>query len=178
MTERKTGVSAALDGADPAGRVPGAGAQHSFLPEVPAAEGGGRGPGRPAGSRNRRTIELSAYINATFGNPVVELARLYGFATVQDIAKRDGIKAAEAAKAKLAALAKVAEYTDQRQPVAVQLEADGDVAVSFVLSERVMRAAGIDPQLLLGEGNKIIADQQVSDEDAAWLDVDPLDGEA
>ena len=80
------------------------------------------GPGRPKGALNLRVKELAKAIHSNLGNPVYELARLYGFATVEEIRRRDGVSAAEALKVKTAALAKVAEYTEQKMPVAVEIE--------------------------------------------------------
>lgn len=79
------------------------------------------GPGRPPGSRNKRTIELAAAISAQFGNPVLRLAEQFAFAPVEVIAARLRCDLVEAAKLQIAALTKVAEYTDQKQPQAVQV---------------------------------------------------------
>lgn len=137
---RKAGIDAELDGLD-AGSVPetDAAEQMELLPsplgraveaQRPEAE---RGRGRPKGARNRRTTDLVKFMAARgYRSPAEVLAETYSM-PVEALAKELHCGKADAFKLQLDAAKALAPYLHQRQPIAVDLEAKGDLSLSINL---------------------------------------------
>lgn len=188
--DRKPGVKAAVEALAAAELDAFALDRAEQLPLLAEDEAGrelverARGRGRPPGAKNKRTQELAEAIHRRFGNPVVELAKLYAFVPVEVLAQRLKCDLVEAAKLQREALATVAKYTDQMMPQAVELDA-GAVAAIFLGGGDpafVRAATGIDPaelpelpQPVDAEFSEVEENQQVSDDQAGELDARELD---
>jgi hypothetical protein len=94
--------------------------------EASAALPAVRGPGRPPGARNRRTVEVARWLIAQHGDPLAAATRI----AARDIAAPDGLanlarelgmERAQAAEFWLRAVNAVLPYLHQRQPQALLL---------------------------------------------------------
>ena len=100
-----------------------------------------RRPGRPKGSKNKRSAELGAYVAALYGGSAVQQMASVCMVTPAEVRRAGGVlqarlvKAAELAQhlgiSKAAAwelmakeLAQLAPYTDKRQPQAIEATVD------------------------------------------------------
>lgn len=137
---RKAGIEAELDGIDAGARPEAdAAAQMELLPsplgraveaQRPEAE---RGRGRPKGARNRRTTDLVRFLAARgYRSPAEVLAETCSM-PVEMLAKELDCGKADAFKLQLDAAKALAPYLHQRQPIAVDLEAKGDLSLSINL---------------------------------------------
>lgn len=193
--KRKDGLKAAVDAThDPAQAPTGEpGEQLGFL-EEPAqtggspAPGGGerRGPGRPAGSRNRRTEEWVAYITQRYGAPLEELAKIMaaGPFGLRDLRGPDGEPLRDADGKPLSTVAAfhlwlqvsqtLMPYLHQKRPTAVEVSAAPPAPVEVVVSEAargLIEGAAVDPDGAL----KIEEFQVVGDDAAAQSDDEQSD---
>lgn len=148
------GLSAALRLVQEAGKAGDAGrlqretfrarqdGQLSLLPtpgDVAAAEDQAeqaRGPGRPAGSANRRTLQLARFIQAHCRDPVLFLASVYS-RPVEQLAGELGCTKRDALALMIQSAREVAPYTHSKMPVAVDLSATSQVFVTFETSDEV-----------------------------------------
>jgi|SRR5882672_4028767 len=93
-------------------------------PIVSAADGGGaagsRGPGRPPGSRNRRTVQWVDFLLRRYASPLEVLAQM-ATARVDDLMKQLGCSALEAFQEKRHAAIALAPFLHQRQPLALNV---------------------------------------------------------
>lgn len=100
--------------------------------EASAGEGqaveGRRGPGRPKGSRNKRTDEWVDYLLRGRRPPLLVLAETYS-RPVEQLATELSITKGEAFKLQLLAAKELAPYVHQKQPLAVQVDARGVVTL-------------------------------------------------
>jgi len=146
--EGKVGLSAALDAVGNVISPPHLGqAEQMPLPIVVEPEGGQqgedrggvegqpqggqpqvRGPGRPKGSRNKRTDEWVDYLLRGRRPPLLVLAETYS-RPVDQLAKELSITKGEAFKLQLLAAKELAPYVHQKQPLAVQVDARGVVTL-------------------------------------------------
>lgn len=131
----KDGLKSALAGA-PAGDAPSSTAseQLGLLPAEPAAgqsaevlTGAGdpsaaRGPGRPAGSKNRRTEDwIEYYFQLGLPDPMIFLGKQL-VKPVKELAKELHCKVKEAGEAQRAAAAVLMPYIHQKLPQAIELD--------------------------------------------------------
>lgn len=133
----KIGLVAAVEAAG-TGEAPAAeGEQLALLPlsergaEAPAdladMEPGRRGPGRPAGARNKRTEDWVRYLTSRYRSPLVGLAEIYS-RKVSELAAELGFGsltpevALKLLAAQIEAMKALAPYVHQRQPLAVQID--------------------------------------------------------
>lgn len=86
------------------------------------------GPGRPAGSRNRRTDEWMEFILARYRSPLVFLAEAYTRPVAQ-LASELACTREEAFKLQVTAARELAPYLHQKQPVAVNVSGSGVVSL-------------------------------------------------
>lgn len=135
----KVGIQTVLrEGHDPNAPVPGADLteQMDLLPlsaspaATPVAEGGKRGAGRPAGSKNRSTEEWRNFILSRYTSPligmaeianrsVLELARELGFSSaVGRVAKPEELL--ELLKLQLQCMKELAPYIHSKMPMAIE----------------------------------------------------------
>ncbi|MFW5920817.1 MAG: hypothetical protein ACOCUS_03165 [Polyangiales bacterium] len=193
----KDGLKAAVDAThDPAqAPVDEPGEQLGFLDE-PAQSGGSpapgggerRGPGRPAGSRNRRTEEWVAYITQRYGAPLEELAKVMaaGPFGLRDLRGPNGEPLRDADGKPLSTIAAfhlwlqvvqtLMPYLHQKRPTAVEVSAAPPVPVEMVVSEAtraLIEGAATDPDGSL----KIEEDQGLGDDGAAQSDGEQSDGQ-
>lgn len=91
------------------------------------------GRGRPAGSRNRRSEELAAYLLSRHAHPLVSLAETYS-RPVAVLAAELGCTAYEAFQLQLRAMAELAPYLESKKPVAVQVDSRS-IALTVHLGE-------------------------------------------
>lgn len=119
-----------LNSARAAGAENGDGAQEELFPgssvfgRVVDREGGEivrSGPGRPRGSRNRRTQDLADYAARLGGNPIIKLIEIVA-TPIDVIAATLGCKRIEAAEYWRKCADSVAPYIEQKLPTAVQLQ--------------------------------------------------------
>lgn len=79
------------------------------------------GPGRPPGSRNKRTQDWADFILARYRSPLIGLAELVS-TPVADLARALGCEKIEAAEFWRKCAAELAGYLHQRQPVAIDMQ--------------------------------------------------------
>ena len=188
--EGKVGLSAALDAVGNVILPPGLGkAEQMPLPIVVEPEGGQqgedwagaesqpqegqpqvRGPGRPKGSRNKRTDEWVDYLLRGRRPPLLVLAETYS-RPVDQLADELSITKGEAFKLQLLAAKELAPYVHQKQPLAIQVDERGVVRLVIeggLLGRR--EAAGEGKTAATGEGMRakaggvMVIEGQVIDE--------------
>jgi hypothetical protein len=90
------------------------------LPERGSSPAPRRGPGRPAGARNRRTQEWVEYLQSRYASPLEVLAQI-ATAPIAELAKALGCKPLEALQEKRQAAIALAPFLHQRQAIAVDV---------------------------------------------------------
>lgn len=184
MSEEKAGLAAAMKILG-VGDAPGEGRQLELIdepdvamPTTPAK----RGPGRPAGARNRRTQEWVDYILARYRSPLVVLAEIYSrtpeeLATELKLYERvpigdgqyeDRLATGEAFKRQMEALQAILPYVHQKQPMAVELNAK--TAGMIVIGELKGLEADGDGTLVLSMENQGVSEPQAQVSDASQSD--------
>lgn len=88
----------------------------ALIPPAPAA----RGPGRPPGSRNRRTSQWVDYLLSRYASPLEVLAQM-ATAPVDRLKVQLGCTALEAFQEKRHCAIALAPFLHQRQPLAVNI---------------------------------------------------------
>lgn len=163
MPDVKSGLAAVLGEARPQDVAPAdEGEQLDLLGLPVTAESAAlmerRGPGRPAGSRNRRTAEWADYLLAKYRSPLETLTAISAM-RVDDLAAQLGCKPIEALmEIRLAAIA-VGPYLHQRAPVAVDLTNHKAVSLTINLGEGAaaeeapVTIVGIVEKQMLSEGD-------------------------
>jgi len=150
MSEEKTGLSSAIEtvgaGEPPTDEseqlallplsAPGTDVQATGRDKLVAQKR--KGPGRPAGSRNKRTKEWQEFILKQHRSPLEVLASVYS-RPLEDLAKELGCKNLEAFKLQLQAARELAPYVHQKQPQAIQMEGSGAVALQLVASPEIAK---------------------------------------
>lgn len=124
----------------------------SVFGRVLAPNGGGElrrtGPGRPRGSRNRRTQDLADYAAALGGNPIIRLIEIVA-TPIDVIAATLGCKKIEAADYWRKCAEGVAPYIEQKLPTAVQLQgANAGMLVINLGGPVGEQAVGLDLRVL------------------------------
>lgn len=128
--------------------------QLGLLPDqeaaTPAGEGGKR-PGRPPGSVNKRTAEWVEYIEARYRSPLVFLAEAFN-RPVGVLAAELGCEPLEAFKLQVDAAKNLAPYLHQKQPLAVQVDGKGVVYLQLedpnAPSDGAGRGGSAEPPIL------------------------------
>ena len=181
--EPKQGVQAALAAteaaADPAAGSPAAEARKPAQlplvvvgdmdgddPSVPSSGevAGARGPGRPPGARNRRTLDLIEYMTALgYRMPPLVLAETYS-RPVEALAKELSISKGEAFKLQLAAAQALLPYTAQKQPIAIQIDSRGRM---MLVIEQPGSAAGGGKKVADWQGDTLVIDGDVLTDEPA-----------
>lgn len=161
MADTKQGLDAAMDHLE-LGSPAVAEDQLDMLPLAPSAGAkqapvDRRGPGRPAGARNKRTQEWADYLLARYTSPLVGLAEIANRPVTQ-LARELSCGHLDAAKLQMAAMTKLAEYVHQKQPTAVEL-GDGNQTLTLVIGqlppvETVPREA-LEPDAIVIEGEPV-----------------------
>lgn len=89
-----------------------------------------RGRGRPAGSRNRRTLEVRAYLLSRYAHPLEVLAQIYSRPT-DVLAAELSCTRLEAMTLQKSAAAELAPFVEGKMPVAVDLNVRGDFTLAI-----------------------------------------------
>jgi hypothetical protein len=168
-----TGIAAVLAEADLTGAPPGAEAEQLDLCDLlglPAARLGSvtfadqvRGRGRPAGARNKRTVEWANYLTRRYGSPLEVLAQI---ATTSVTELRDSLacSALEALGEKRLAAIALLPYIHQRQPLAVDLTNRQVVYLSILDAAAAEPGAGDEGDMtLIGALVNIVENQPLSE---------------
>ncbi len=95
-----------------------------------ATEADRRGPGRPAGSRNKRTEAWTSFLLSNYRSPLEALAQIVA-ARVEDLAARLDCKRVEAFKLQIMAAKELAPYLHQKQPVALDIQGKPPVSLTI-----------------------------------------------
>jgi len=90
-----------------------------------------RGPGRPRGSINRSTEEMARYILAHYRDPRLFLAELYN-RPVEQLARELNTTREKAQRLQIEAADKLMPYVASKMPVAVTIDAAGEVSLTIV----------------------------------------------
>jgi hypothetical protein len=168
----KPGIAAALDRAGPGGPPGEAAVQGELLPLPSSAAPGTearpieekkRGPGRPAGSPNKRTEAWTQYLLANYRSPLEGLADAASMRT-QDLIDRLELKRADLTnadvialyKAQIAAAVQLAPYLHSKQPTSIDVGGEGGVRLAFLMPS-------------MAEGGRGSGDRE------AMIDVTPAD---
>lgn len=183
----KPGLSAALDQVDTS-KPPNVD-QVEQLPLIPAAALTDatvaealtavtrRGPGRPAGSPNKRTKAWTDYILSRYQSPLIVLAETYS-RSLADIKAELKCDTLEAFKIQLQAAVALAPYIHQKQPTALDVSGAGIIPLVINLAPSGEAAADgsnafvIDGEIIDVESAK---KQALMTGEAAELDGDELD---
>jgi hypothetical protein len=149
----KVGLSAAIRDAMAGGTAPAVAAAERQLPLIATVEHDEpereqKGVGRPAGSRNKRTQEWTEYLLSRFRSPLLVLAETYS-RPVADLAAELGVTRAEAFALQLAAAKELAPYLHQRQPLAVNLDGKGVMALTLWATPALEGAAEVGEGLVI-----------------------------
>lgn len=165
----KMGLAAAVELTRAESVVERAAEQLSLLPSPVAVEmaadqdGEGeiaqrRGPGRPPGSRNKRTEEWCDFILSRYRSPLLFLAEAYS-RPVEVLAAELGCSNLDAFKAQKSAAEALAPFMHQKQPVAVEISETG--VVQLILETSSTLPAGVP-----GDGATVIEvlDNETSEE--------------
>lgn len=103
------------------------------------------GPGRPPGSRNKRTEEWVEFIQARYRDPLIFLAETWS-RPVDVLAAELGCPKDEAFKIQRAAAEAALPYLHQKLPQAVSIDAKSDLTLQLVMPSAdgyVARQAGV-----------------------------------
>ncbi|MGQ3041434.1 MAG: hypothetical protein ACT6TH_14510 [Brevundimonas sp.] len=100
-----------------------------------ALDTGGRRPGRPKGSKNRRTEAVTAWLLQQHRHPLSVMMEAYSM-TPAELAKRIGVDAdsdnlLDIFKLQVRMAEAVAPYVAQKLPQAVQLDAAANLSITF-----------------------------------------------
>lgn len=130
------------------------------------------GPGRPRGSRNRRTQDLADYAARLGGNPILKLIEIVA-TPIDVIAATLGCKKVEAADFWRKCASDLGPYIEQKLPTAVQLQgANAGMLVINLGGPVGEQAVGLDLRVLaqnFAEADRLIEHEQnqaLSDDDA------------
>jgi len=176
----KAGIAAAIETVG-VGEAPAAGGEQlSMLPgddEAPtgAGERAARGPGRPAGARNRRTKEMVDWLLRQRGlrSPLEVLVELANRDT-RDLARELGAESLiDVVKLRVSAAVAALPYVEQKQPVAIEAEGSGGGIIQINLGASSDAPAGLGLPLA-----KIEEIQDVSDDDLDLSDLEQSDDDA
>ena len=145
-SDKKLGLSEALAIVGGVLDVPGAVAEQ--LPLLPVSpdhgekapvgedDDGARGPGRPPGSRNKRTQEMADYLLSRYRSPLVILCETYS-RPVALLAAELGCTRADAFDFQIKCAKEVALYVHQKMPVAIDVDADGVISLQVVVGDKI-----------------------------------------
>lgn len=139
----------------------------SVFGRVMQPNGGGElrrsGPGRPRGSRNRRTQDLADYAARLGGNPILRLIEIVA-TPIDVIAATLGCKKVEAADFWRKCAADLGPYIEQKLPTAVQLQgANAGMLVINMGGPVGDQAVGLDLRVLaqnFADADRLIEHEQ------------------
>lgn len=87
-----------------------------------------RGPGRPKGSKNKRTEDWTDFILRHYPSPLEALARIYSM-SAQQLADELKCTRLEAIKVQASAAMALLPYMHSKQPIAVEIDSKGVVTL-------------------------------------------------
>lgn len=140
---------------DPAEPLPGSESQQLMLPALPLEAGDDaaaaerrRGPGRPAGAKNKNTEAWRNFILSRHRSPLEALAMTFNM-TIADLAARLGLKnpptfdqALELFKVQMTAARDLAPYVHQKMPLAIEGEGGGGL-IQLVINQGQAAQQGV-----------------------------------
>ena len=121
-----------------------------------------RGPGRPPGSRNRRTVQWAEFLLSRYASPLEVLAQMT-VASVAELKAQLGCSALEAYQEKRHAAVALAPFLHQRQPLALNLT---ERKVVYLTIQHETGPIGQDPDSVTLEA-RVVRDQGLSIESPA-----------
>jgi len=125
-----------------------------------------RGPGRPAGARNKRTLAWADYLLARHANPVEVLLQI-AESRVDELVAALGCSKLEALQEKRHAAVAAAPYVMQRQATAIDLT--GAPAIHLTINRGESRPASVGLGSLAGRILEVLDNQDVSDDEETEL---------
>lgn len=120
-----------------------------------------RGPGRPAGSKNKRTEEWLEYLQSQYTSPLVALAKTWS-ADTEKLAAKLRTSREKAFEIQQSAARASLPYWHQKQPVAVEIDAKGHATIEMHVSPQL--AAKVNAGAV-GEGMIVIEGEIIDDDD-------------
>lgn len=120
-----------------------------------------RGPGRPKGSKNRKTEDWIDYINTNYGNPMVVLAKAM-IEPLDQVRRALGGTLAEADKRRRECAEALLPFMHQKLPQAVELDKG--------IAQLVINMNGASVEVKPGEPNRTIEIEE-------FQQVDEVDGD-
>jgi hypothetical protein len=133
------------------------------LPVRATVDGAPRGPGRPIGARNKRTVEFAKFLLSRYASPLEVLAQM-AVAPAAELARALSCSALEAFQEKRHAAIALAPYLHERQPIAVNLTDRKVVYLHIEVGDKPAELG--DDEALTIEG-KIVGNQIVSSDQSA-----------
>lgn len=103
-----------------------------------------RGPGRPRGSKNRRTEEWTRFLLASYGSPIEALAKVMRAGPAR-LARELGIDTVEAFDRWAKVCVELAPYLHQKQPTAVAVDGAPAAPLFIGVSQQFVAAMGVAP---------------------------------
>ena len=170
----KSGSAADVGAGAGAGRPAGAEQQLGLLdgrPELPTAP---RGPGRPAGAKNKRTQAWQRWFEATGEMPLEYLAKVYR-KPVGQLAAELGCDPDVALRIQVEAAKATLPYVEQKLPLAIEDDRGDGNRMVIVIGDMTTEQRSQADQAI---GWKIIENQPVADAEIVASDADKSDGEA
>ena len=123
--------------------------------ELAAAEPARRGPGRPPGARNKRTVAVADYILSRYRDPLIVLAETYSRPTAE-LAEILGCTPKEAFLIQQDAAEKLAPYVRSRQPIGVAIDSRQTIT---------LQVGTIDAPAAVGDGETVTLTATVGSEE-------------
>lgn len=135
-------------------------------PAAEPAEAERRGPGRPKGSKNKRTEEWTRYLLASYGSPLEALAKVMR-AGPHQLARELGVDLVDAFDRWAKACAELAPYVHQKQPTAVAVDGVPVAPLVIGVSQQFVSAMGVAPGAEAGPLKIVFAQGVVDDPSSA-----------
>jgi hypothetical protein len=128
------------------------------LPVRATVDGAPRGPGRPPGARNRRTVEFAKFLLSRYASPLEVLAQL-AVSPAGELARSLGCTPLEALQEKRHAAIALAPFLHERQPIAVNLTDRKVVYLHIEVGEKPGEFGADDALTIEGTilGNQIVS---------------------
>lgn len=126
-----------------------------------------RGPGRPAGSKNKRTEEWLEFLQSRFQSPLVALASTWT-ADTEKLAKELSISKGEAFEIQQSAAKAALPYWHQKQPMAVEIDEKGRASVHFHVSPglaNTINQGAVGDGAIVIEGELVDPDREKENDD-------------
>jgi hypothetical protein len=170
VTRERAGAQAAIKAAGGVGTPGGAGVQLELDGAIAAVKASDepRKPGRPTGSRGKRTKEWQRWFDATGVTPLEFLSKVYREDTL-DLAQRLALDFKDALRMQITAAEACLPYVEQKMPMAVEDVSEGQRPVIVVGSLTVAQAGAL--QCRFGAGLRLANGNGKPQQNQAIIDV-------